>query len=247
MRAGIVLAARVSVDKLRYRLAAVETGHLPPVSRRKPVTRTTSDRKPVACHLKMGESRVGADRFRHVAGLRKCHVDLNGSLVLNPHHLTSDSADGSEVGLHSQQVRQRLGSAVELGETDLGLHRDACLGLGAANLDQRSRYVAEQRRIPTHDHFIAHGPATPVDRAVFPPGPHLFCHVGQDRREQPEHDVQRERQSCPRGRSSGVIGWAVSTLLDQFQVVVAELPEELFGTFQRAGVVVRLERRLSHR
>ena len=34
----------------------------------------------------------------------------------------------------------------------------------------------------------------------------------------------------------------VRPLLDQLQVVVAELPEELFRTLQSAGVVVRLER-----
>ena len=51
--------------------------------------------------------------------------------------------------------------------------------------------------------------------------------------------------SAARGRGRGRVGLVVRALLDQLEVVVAELPEELLGDLEGGGVVVGLERRRS--
>ena len=81
-----------------------------------------------------------------------------------------------------------------------------------------------------------------MDRAVLPPRPDLLGDVGQERREQPQLDVQRDRERGPGrvGRGAAVV--VVGALLDQLEVVVAELPEELLGDLERGGVVVGVER-----
>ena len=78
---------------------------------------------------------------------------------------------------------------------------------------------------------------------VAPPGPDLLGDVGQERRQQPELDLEGDREGGPGrvagpGRRPRVVG----ALLDQLEVVVAELPEELLGDLERGRVVVGLER-----
>jgi hypothetical protein len=82
-----------------------------------------------------------------------------------------------------------------------------------------------------------------MDRTGLPPRPHLFGDERKDRCEQPQQRRERELQRraadcCPPASSV-----AVSTSgLDELDVVVAEAPEESLGAFERAGVVVRIER-----
>ena len=49
---------------------------------------------------------------------------------------------------------------------------------------------------------VSVGQAAPVDRALLPPRPDLLGHVGQERREQPELDLQRDRERGA-GRGGG--------------------------------------------
>ena len=81
-----------------------------------------------------------------------------------------------------------------------------------------------------------------MDRPVLPPRPDLLGHVGQERREQPQLDVAGRRPGSPWPRRCRAAVLGVRPLLDQLEVVVAELPEELLGDLERGGVVVGLER-----
>ena len=84
-----------------------------------------------------------------------------------------------------------------------------------------------------------------MNRASFglPPAPNLFGCERQERREQTQHRVQRlAKCDGRRGLSGrGCFGLTVGALFDQFEVVVGEVPEELFGEFERLGVVVVFE------
>ena len=137
--------------------------------------------------------------------------------------------------------RRRAG---DLDPRQLGAHRDLGLRLGAADADQRRGHGVDHRRVGGGRGAEVGGrrPRRAVDRALLPPRPDLLGDVGQERREQPQLDLQRERQGGPGRRGGGAAVLVVRPLLDQLEVVVAELPEEPLGHLERGRVVVGLER-----
>ena len=84
-------------------------------------------------------------------------------------------------------------------------------------------------------------PCGPVDRPVLPPRPDLFGDERQKRGEQPQQHRQRLAE-CGPGRHGPVLAEAaVGAVLDQFDEIIAERPEERLGVLQRPGVVIALE------
>ena len=84
--------------------------------------------------------------------------------------------------------------------------------------------------------LVGRRPGRAVDRAVLPPRPDLFGDVGQERRQQPQLSRQGEDEGGP-GRRVAAFG----PVLDQLEVVVAEVPEELLGDLESRRVVVPVE------
>ncbi len=80
-----------------------------------------------------------------------------------------------------------------------------------------------------------------MHRRVVPPAPDLFGHEGQERGEQALQDRERDGERRARRLRRGGVGAAVGADLDQFDVVVAERPEERLGALEGARVVVVLE------
>ena len=80
-----------------------------------------------------------------------------------------------------------------------------------------------------------------MDRADLPPRPHLFGHEREHRRHEAQEHRKRGSQSRTGRSGTRIVGLAVGADLDQFQVVVAERPEEGFGALEGPGVVVGLE------
>src|SRR5690606_4608248 len=85
-------------------------------------------------------------------------------------------------------------------------------------------------------------PGCCVHGPVVRPRPHLFGRERQEGGQQAQHHIdgsaEREGGGCLCLRFRRTIG----AFLHEFQVVVAERPEELFGRLQRPRVVVVLER-----
>ena len=138
------------------------------------------------------------------------------------------------------------GCAADDGMRDVVAHRDLSGRLRPAHLGERQRDQAQQGRLRVQrggDLGLRHGrPGAAVDRPLPPPRPDLLGDVGHERREQPQHDVEggAERGLC-RGCTLITSG-AVCPLLHEFDVVVAERPEERLGDLEGAGVVVAVER-----
>src|SRR6185295_12517226 len=97
-------------------------------------------------------------------------------------------------------------------------------------------------------------PRRPVDAAGHPggrepPRPRLFGHVRQERREEPQEDVQAELQRGHRGAAPLGILLAARARLHQLHVRVGEaVPEEALDEIERGRVLERVEgrRRLLH-
>ncbi|MCY1229771.1 hypothetical protein D9M72_421560 [compost metagenome] len=77
-----------------------------------------------------------------------------------------------------------------------------------------------------------------MHRAAAPPAPDLFGSEGQERREQPQQSIKGGGQGCQHGRLLGLACGTVGPVLDEFNVVVRELPEEALADLQGTGVVV---------
>ena len=92
--------------------------------------------------------------------------------------------------------------------------------------------------------FVQGRPGRDVDRALVPPAPHLFGDEGQERREQPlQAPTARSRASRAPSAVGRASALAVGADLHEFDVVVAEGPEERLGALEGARVVVVLEGR----
>src|SRR5436305_8876215 len=80
-----------------------------------------------------------------------------------------------------------------------------------------------------------------MNAACLPPRPHFFGDKGQEWREEPVETRERQEHRRIRRFRPLVTKIAVAARLRQFQIVVAEVPEERFDTLEHPRVVVVLE------
>ena len=135
--------------------------------------------------------------------------------------------------------------AADLHPGQLGAHRDLGLRLRAPDADQGGGDGVDHRRVGGSGRAeLGHRrPRRAVDRGVAPPRPDLLGDVRAGTA--PAAAAGRRGRSpgwrAP-SRSAAAVPSVVGALLDQLEVVVAELPEELLGDLERGRVVVGLER-----
>ena len=190
----------------------------PRTSRRGPRTRTrTSDGRPVRRDATRARARPGADeslagrpdspqeptrtsRSRQLRG----HGDLRG-VVGREHQVADDLAGRAQVvGRQLRGPDQLLGPG-DLDAGQLGAHRHLGLRLRAADADQGGAPTASTAAgsvAAAEPSSVTVGQAARWIEPVLPPRPDLLGHVGQERREQPQLHVERERQRGPGGRRS---------------------------------------------
>src|SRR4029077_12341039 len=89
--------------------------------------------------------------------------------------------------------------------------------------------------------FLRCGPGRAMNGPALPPGPHFFRYKREERRKQPKHRRQRRHEGAVRRRGKLRTLIAVATAFDEFEVVVAEGPEERLRPFEHTRVVVPVE------
>ncbi len=153
---------------------------------------------------------------------------------------TASSARRASLGPHTLEPGDRPAQVLllaRLGAADSSQH----LGRGGEALGRRRAPPPppSRRRWATPRRWI--DPAAPSARRE-PPRPHLFGHVGQERREQTQEDAQPEMQRRGRRPALRRVALVVGAHLHQLDEVVAEAPEQLLGRLQRQRVVELVER-----